>query len=111
MIRHSLTVTELRLFEADNPPLGADYDASCLLVWLTATVVEIRLLRGGLSRKLLRELLAWLVDQRIETVQAHRSGGHVLPMAKRQADGTYATNVADLAARFIRPGGSDWVPM
>lgn len=112
MIRHALTISELRIFEADDPAPMAEYDASCLVVWETPTVIWLRMLRGGLSRKMLRSLLAWLVAQRIEVVKAHRAAGHVLPLAKAQPDGSFSVSVPELARRFLRPDAtSDWTPL
>jgi hypothetical protein len=112
MIRHAITVSELRFYADDNAGPMADYDASCMVVWETPFIVWIRMLRGGLSRALLRNLLEWLVNQGIVTVRAHRAAGHVLPLAKEQPDGSYSTDVQALAARFLRPNAtSDWTPL
>ena len=112
MIRHALTVSELRIFDAEDPAPMAEYDASCLVVWETPSVIWLRMLRGGLSRKMLRSLLTWLVEQRIEVVKAHRAHGHVLPLARVQPDGSFAVAVPELAGRFLRPEAtSDWTPL
>ena len=112
MIRHAITVSELRFFEAGAPAPMAEYDASCMLVWETSTVIWVRMLKGGLSRNLLRQLLQWLLDHDISTVRAHRASGHVLPLAVLQPDGSYSTDVAQLAGRFLRPAAtSDWTPL
>lgn len=39
MIRHAITVSELRLFDEPDPAPMADYDACCLLVWETPAIV------------------------------------------------------------------------
>ena len=102
MIRHTPTLSELRLFEAASPAPMAEYDAACLLLWETPQVVWIRMLKGHVSRKLLRELLQWLLDNQVHTVRAHRAAGHVLPLSVLQADGAFSVSVADLATRFLR---------
>lgn len=103
MIRHTPTLSELRFFEAANPPPMAPFDACCLVVWETERVIWLRMLHGRLTRKLMRELLAWLVERRVDVVRSHRATGHVLPLAVERPDGTWETKVADLAARFNAP--------
>jgi hypothetical protein len=100
VIRHSPTLSELRFFEAANPPPMAPFDACCLVVWETERVIWLRMLHGRLTRKLMRELLAWLVERGVDVVRSHRATGHVLPLGVERSDGSWETRVADLAARF-----------
>lgn len=99
MIEHSLTVSELRMFSAARPDPAADFDASCMLIWQTPTVVWVRLLKGALTRALMAELLQWLQAQGVHTVLARRVDGRVLPMGRKRADGTYEIDLPALAAR------------
>lgn len=111
MIRHTRTVSELRFFEDAEPAPMADFDASCLLVWDSPQVVQIRMLKGSLSRKLLRELVDWLDAMRIEHVRARRADGRLLPLGELQPDGSYIVDVRRLVERFMSKGASDFAPL
>lgn len=110
MIRHSRTVSELRFFESDDPAPMAQFDACCLLIWDSPTVIQLRMLHGALSRKLLRELVDWLDAARIEYVRARRADGRLLPLGVMQPDGSYVVEVARLVERFTHKGASDFAP-
>lgn len=102
VIEHQLTVSELRMWQAADASPSSDFDACCLLMWESPNCVWLRMLRGTLSRRLLRELLSWMVMTGIETVRAHRSAKHVLPLARQMENGSYELRVAELAARLDR---------
>lgn len=97
-IRHTPLVSELRLFEADAPPQQATYDACCNVVWESDRVIWLRMLRGRLTLKLLRELVDWLDAQGIVTIRAQRAPRRLLPLATRREDGSYEVRVADAKA-------------
>lgn len=81
-IRHEPTTSTLRFYERPSDEPTPQYDAVCTVVWETPRVIWIRGLHGALSRRLLRELLLWLVQNRIETVKAHRDQTRKLPLGK-----------------------------
>ena len=99
MIRHETVTSTLRFYWRASDDPFAQYDAICTVVWESPRVVWIRGLHGTLSRRLLRELLAWLVDNHILVVKSHRDSARVLPLGVVHADGHTEINVAELAAR------------
>lgn len=112
MLRHTIAISELRFFDADNPAPMARYDVSCLVMWEQPTIVWIRMMSRnsageGLSRKLLREFVQWLGDMGIEAVRSRRGVGHMLPLARLQADGSYLNIVSDLAFYVSRGAGKE----
>lgn len=75
------------------------YDAICTIVWETQKTIWIKGLHGTLSRKLLRELVKFFIDNSITTVKAHRAGGHSIPfMAK--IDDHMELSVDDVASKL-----------
>jgi hypothetical protein len=103
MIRHAVTLSELRFFDADEPAPMAPFDACCLVMWESERVVWLRMMHGRMSRKLIRQLVAWMADHGVELVCAHRAQGHVLPLARQREDGHgLEVRVADLVAYFGR---------
>ena len=100
MIRETVTVSELRLFNAAAPAPMAMFDASCLLVWEAPKVVWLRMMQGRMSRSLLKELVLWLSDHGVQTAKAFRAEGHVLPWGVEQADGSVVMSVDAAVARY-----------
>lgn len=103
MLRHETVTSTLRFYGRESDDPFAQYDAVCTVVWEGPRVVWIRGLHGTLTRQLLRELLAWLVDNHILTVKATRDSARVLPLGAVHADGHTEISVADLVSRF-KPG-------
>lgn len=101
-IRHEPTTSTLRFYGRASDDPTPQYDAVCTVVWETPRTVWIRGLHGTLTRRLLRELLAWLVDNHILLVKAHRDSARVLPLGVVQVDGHTEIDVAKLAARVTR---------
>lgn len=108
MIRHEPLTAALRFYERDSDLPTPPYDAICTVVWETRNTIWIRGLHGEMSRKLLRELLEWFIDNGVCTVRAHRDSAHSLPFARTQDDGSFAIDVADLIDRFARRTESTW---
>jgi hypothetical protein len=100
VIVHTLTFSELRFFKGEWAE-GVEYDASCVVMWESPTIVWLRLLQGTLTRKMLRELLDWLISNGIEEVKANRGGKHSLPLSVKK-DSYYSLVVKELAAKFNR---------
>lgn len=102
MIRHTPTLSELRFFEADDPPPMAPFDACCNVIWESERVVWVRMMHGRMSPKLLRELIAWLHERGVQILRAHRAPHRLLPMAVRRPDGSYELDVAAALARAAK---------
>lgn len=100
MIRYTETTGELRFFDDDDAPHMARFDASCVVLWEQPTVVWIRMLStnagSSVTRKMLRDLVDWLVEHRVEMVRSRRGMGHLLPLARLQPDGSFLNVVSDL---------------
>ena len=86
MIRHELTSSTLRFYEVESDNPFQQYDAICTLIWEAKDIIWIKGLHGILSRKLLRELVKFFVDNSIITVKAHRADGHSIPFMSKIDD-------------------------
>jgi hypothetical protein len=101
MIRHEVQISTIRFYNEPTDDPFAQYDAICSLVWETPTVLWIKGLHGDLTRKTLRDLLSFLVENGIQTVKAHRSAGRTLPGLKTRNGQFAEVSVTDLANRFL----------
>jgi hypothetical protein len=97
VIRHTVRISELRLSRDHSDDEMPEYCTACNLVWLSPTVVLVSMLNGPLTRSMLREFIAFLVEQRIETIRADRAPGHMLPLF-RWVDGNYQMDVLEAAS-------------
>lgn len=89
-IRHCAITQELRFFESDNPADWAEFDAFCILQHWRPGLACLRGLHGQLSRKLLRQLAATLLDQGITIIYADRAPHRKLPIATKIDSGDFA---------------------
>jgi hypothetical protein len=102
MLRHEFLITLLRFYKEDKPSNYADYSAVCNLVWETPTTIWLKGFHGDMTRKNFRELLDFLVDNKIEIVKAFRSPKHILPLAVEKEGGYFEIKVRDLVNRFTK---------
>lgn len=82
MIRHEPLASILRFYPHDTVDPLADFTASCTLVYESSSTVWIKGLVGNLSRKNLRELLRFFLDNKIDMVKTIRANGS-LPYATK----------------------------
>ena len=102
MIRHEVQISTIRFYNTDSDDPFAPYDAICSLAWETPSTVWVKGLHGDLTRKTMKDLLKFFIDNGVHTLKAHRATGRTLP-GLTVRDGTYAeVDVADLARRFLR---------
>lgn len=104
MIRHELTASVLRFYALDSLDPFEPYVGICTLLWENPTTVWIKGMHGAISRMHLRELMVFCTEQRIETIKAHRAGGHVLPFMRLVDDHmelSVSTVVAKLASKSV----------
>ena len=99
MIEHSIETSVLRFYEADEPDHYAPIDVVCMLMWETQQVVWIKILKGDLSRKLLRQLVDKLGSLGITTVKAQRAPHRGLPFGS-DVGGHWEMSVA-VAHRYL----------
>lgn len=98
MIRLEPAASILRFYPEDTDDPLANYTASCTLVYESASVVWVKGLVGELSRKNLRELLRFFIDNNICLVKTIRASGS-LPYATK-VDGNYCE--LDLTSDIIK---------
>lgn len=102
MLRHELITSQIRLYNIETDDPFATYDAICTVVWESPGIIWIKGFHGELSRRTLRDLLRFLVENKITTIKAHRSLSKSLPGIVHR-EGTYVEiNVADLALRAAK---------
>lgn len=101
MLRHSVTTSILRFYENENPSDFEDYIAVCYLVWETNDIVWIQGFHGDLTRKHLRLLLNFFVENNIKLVRAKRSPFRTLPLSRNMGS-HHEIFVQDLIDRFIK---------
>lgn len=102
MIRHELQISQIRFYNTETDDPFATYDAICTVVWESASVIWIKGFHGDLTRKTMRDLLKFLITNKIATVKAHRSVERSLPGISFR-DGTYVElDVAELAAKVSK---------
>lgn len=75
-----------------------DYTGVCTVIWETPHRVWLNALRADLDRRTQRDLIEWLLTQRIKCVKAERAPGRTLPFARR-VDDHFEIDVAELAER------------
>ena len=80
MVRQEVLVTVLRFYTQENPKERDSYVAVCTLLWESPSIVWLKGLHGNLTRKVLRDLVQWLLDNKISLVKAIRASGS-LPLA------------------------------
>jgi hypothetical protein len=110
MLRHELTTSQIRFYNIQTDDPFATYDAICTVVWESPGVIWIKGFHGDLSRRTLRDLLRFLVENKITTIKAHRSLAKSLPGITHR-DGTYVElSVADLALKAARSSTETGAP-
>ena len=102
MIRHELLTSTIRFYiEASDDPF-AQYDMVCTIVWETPNTVWLRAMHGTMTRKLLREFVQFLVDNKVKTVRAHRSMEGTLPFTTARTEHNIEIDVDAAYAKMTR---------
>lgn len=102
MIRHDPMITTIRFYDVETEDPFYPYVAICTLVWESPSVIWVKGLHGDLSRKLLREFLIFLVDNKVKTVKAHRASGKTLPFIVFRENEYTEISVDALAEKFLK---------
>lgn len=99
MIRFEPVASILRFYPEQTENPLAEFTASCTLVYESASVVWIKGLTGSLSRKNLRELLRFLLDNKIDLVKTIRANSS-LPYATKVVDNYCEIDIANNREKF-----------
>lgn len=101
MLRHNVTTSILRFYESDEPSDFEEYCAVCSVIWESDDTIWLQGFHGQVTRKHLRKLLKFFVDNKIKTVKAYRAPKHLLPLSKQVQD-HFEINVKELIDRFMK---------
>jgi hypothetical protein len=105
MIRYEPVSAILRFYpEYSEDPL-AKYTASCVLVYETERIVWIKALVGTLTRKNLRKLLRFLLDNNIDLVKTVRAS-ESLPLATSIDGNICEIDIANNREKFEKMASS-----